>query len=196
MSNLRRGFAALLLIFSSTAFGKQPLEGIQRGDYPVPPDVAITLRLGDGTVHIYGSGDNVIELTAIKKAYTKERLDAIKVEVTVNGDSAAIETTLAPKAQGLSVEDRSGTVDYILLVPQTCSLKSIQVETGEIIIEGIRGGGVNASLTNGRILAKNCFVPTNLTLGRGGVDVGYLWWEEGRSFAVNAQSTNADIHVA
>ncbi|MFL6568732.1 MAG: DUF4097 family beta strand repeat-containing protein [Chthoniobacterales bacterium] len=196
MSNLRRAFAALLLIVSSTAFGKQPLEDIQRADYPVPPNVAITLRLGDGTVHIYGSGDNVIELTAIKKAYTKERLDAIKVNVTVNGQNAAIETTLPPKAQGLGLEDRSGTVDYVLLVPQNCSLKSIEVENGEIILEGIRGDGVNVGLTNGRMLAKNCFAPTNLTLGRGGVDLAYGWWEDGRSFAVNAQSKNGDIHVA
>ncbi|MDQ6859622.1 MAG: DUF4097 domain-containing protein [Verrucomicrobiota bacterium] len=185
----------LSLVAFASAAAKQPLEQIERKDYPVTANVALTLRLADGTVHIYGSDQNVIKLTAIKKAYTQERLDQIKVGVTVNGDAATIETTFPANPGGLSLADRSGTVDYVLLVPQTCTIKLLEVENGEVIVEGLRGDGVNVRLTNGRILAKNCFTTTDLTLARGGVEVAFYWWES-RAFDVKAQSTSGDVHVA
>lgn len=188
-----RLFAVLLALGSALA--KQPLEETMRQDYPVTPNVRLTLRLADGTVHIYGSDEPQIKLTAIKKAYTKERLDAIQVNVTVNGDEAVIDTVLPPKAKGLSTADRSGTVDYTLLVPQTCTLTKVEVENGEIIVEGLRGEGVGASLTNGRIRVVNCFAATDLKLGAGGLDVYYFWWEQ-RSFPVTAESRSGDIRVS
>lgn len=194
MNKMWRSFAALLLISSSTAFSKQPLVEIEQKEVAVPANVTLNVRLAEGTVHVYGADGPVIKLVAIKKAYTKERLERIKVNVKLEGDAAAIETTLPPKETGLSTADRSGTVDYILLVPQTCSIAQLEVETGEIIVEGMRGAGLNVRLTNGRMLVKNCFTATNLSLGRGGMDLGYMWWEEG-SFSLNAQSAIGDLRV-
>jgi DUF4097 and DUF4098 domain-containing protein YvlB len=186
---------ALLVCACSTAAAKQPLEDIVRSTYPVAPNVRLSLRLAEGTVHIYGSDEPAIKVTAIKKAYTQERLDAIQVNVTINGDEAAIETVFPPKPKGLSIADRSGTVDYTLLVPQTCTITKLEVENGEIVVEGIRGEGLSASLTNGRIRAVNCFTSTELTLGAGGLDIYYFWWEQ-RSFPVTAQTRQGDIRVA
>jgi len=186
---------ALLMSTSGSALAKQPLEETITKEYPVTANLRLTLHLTDGTVHIYGSDQNVIKLTAIKKAYTKERLDAIKVDVTVNGDSAVIETVFPPKPTGLSIADRSGTVDYSLLVPQTCTISELTVENGEILVDGISGEGVNVRLTNGRIAARNCFSATNLTLANGGLEILYYWWEQ-RSFDVTAESRNGDIRIA
>src|SRR5437879_551875 len=118
------GLAALFL-FAAIASGKEPLEAVEQKSLAVAGDVQITLHLGAGTVHIYGSDENVIRITAMKKAYTKERLDGIKVEVAVTGDTADITTTFPPKPKGLSIADRSGTVDYMLIVPQSCTLKEV-----------------------------------------------------------------------
>jgi|SRR5947209_12006352 len=185
---------AALFLFALSAAGKEALENIQQNEYPVSPNTTFTLRLGEGTVHVYASNENIVKLTAIKKAYTQERLDGIKVDAQVSPDAVEIVTTFPPKPHGLTTADRSGTVDYILLVPQTCTIKEIAVDDGEVIVEGMRGGGLDVRLTNGRILTKNCFCSTNLTLGRGGIDIGYLWWEP-IAFSVNAQSTNGDVRV-
>jgi type 1 fimbria pilin len=195
MNNARRWGLALLVLACSSTSGKQPLEETIRSTHPVVATARLTLRLTDGTVHIYGSDEPAIQITAIKKAYTQERLAAIQVNVTVEGEDATIDTVLPPKAKGLSTADRSGTVDYTLLVPQTCTLTQVTVENGEIAIEGIRGDGVTASLTNGRIRAVNCFAPTTLRLGAGGLDLGYFWWEQ-RSFPVDVETRNGDIRVA
>ncbi len=145
---MKRWIFALVALACSNAVGKQAFEHIVENTYPVVPNVRLSLRLGDGTVHLYGSEEPAIKVTAIKKAYTKERLDAIQVNVTVNGDEAVIDTVLPPKTPGLSTADRSGTVDYTILVPQTCTITKLEVENGEIIVEGIRGEGLSASLTN------------------------------------------------
>jgi hypothetical protein len=192
---MKRWIFALVALACSNALGKQALEHIEQRTYPVVPNVRLSFRLTDGTVHLYGSDEPAIKITAIKKAYTQERLDAIQVNVTLNGDEAVIDTVMPPKAPGLSTADRSGTVDYTLLVPQTCTITRLEVVNGEIIVEGMRGEGLSASLTNGRIRAVNCFTPTDLSLGSGGLDVYYFWWEQ-RSFPVEIQSRNADIRVA
>jgi hypothetical protein len=190
-----RWIFALLVLVSSSASGKQVLEHIVASTHAVVPNVRLSFRLGDGTVHIYGSDEPALKVTAIKKAYTQERLDAIQVNVTVNGDEAAIETVVPPKAPGLSTADRSGTVDYTVLVPQTCTITRLEVENGEIIVEGIRGEGLSASLTNGRMRAVNCFTPTDLVLRSGGLEIAYFWWEQ-RSFPVSAQTRQGDMRVA
>jgi len=65
----RHRFAPLgmtaLTVFALTAFAKPPLVEIEQKEFAVPPNVALTLRLGDGTVHIYGSNEDVIKLGAI-----------------------------------------------------------------------------------------------------------------------------------
>lgn len=197
MSKVQRALLATLVLFVvGDAFAKQPFEAIERKEIPVAPDIALSVELGDGTVHVYGSNENVIKLLAIKKAYSKERLDAIKVDVSVTAEAALVTTTFPPKPNGLSLADKSGTVDYVLIVPQTCTLKNITVENGEIEIDGLRGGGVDVRLTNGRIVVMNCFAPTNLSLGRGGMDIVYFWWENTAAFPVNATATAGDISVA
>jgi hypothetical protein len=186
---------ALVCLTTGSASAAQVLEEIVRQNYPVTANVSISLRNTDGTVHIYGTDDREIKLVAIKKAYTKERLDGIKVNVTLKDNAAAIETVFPPKPQGLSVADRSGTVDYNLFVPQTCTLSTIELSNGEVIVDGLRGEGVTVRLTNGRMLVRNCFSPTQLALGNGGIEVFYYWWEL-RHFPVSVEATNGDVHLA
>ncbi|MDQ6623082.1 MAG: DUF4097 domain-containing protein [Verrucomicrobiota bacterium] len=195
MNNALGFLCAFLALTSTVAQAAPALEEIVRHDYPVTPRVALSMTLPDGTVHIYGSPKNEIQMTAIKKAYTQRRLDGMKINVNISGDNASIETQILPKPQGLSLADRSGTVDYTLIVPQTCTLAGLEVENGEVIVEGLRGDAVNIRLTSGRITAKNCFSPTQITLGNGAMDLLYYWWEE-RPFSLLAETKNGDIRFA
>lgn len=193
---MKRPLIALVLCLAAgSLFAKPAFEEVERQEYPVNPDVAISIRVPEGTIHVYGSDDNVVHLMAIKKAYTRDRLAAIKVEVHATRERVAVTTMLPPKHNGLSLADRSGTVDYVLFVPQTCTLEWLEVETGEAIVAGLRGASVKARLTTGRILIENCFTPTDVSIGRGGLDVTYGWWEP-KPFTLTARSSAADITVA
>jgi hypothetical protein len=130
-------------------------------------------------VRIYGADITEMKLQAIKKAYTKERLNKIVVNVAARPDAVAIDTAYPPKPKwGLS--DRSGTVDYVIILPWFCDVQRVELGTGELVIEGMRGNEVDARLGTGRMFGHNCFTDLHLALGNGGLDVGYDWWETHR----------------
>lgn len=197
MNELARAAARTLLILlvgTSFATAKPALEELSEKVYAVPPNVSLTVRNTDGTIYIYGWDHAKIKVTARKKAYSAERLKEIAVNVKIDGDHASIDTSFPPKPQGLGVADRSGTVDYIILVPEKCSVTQTELSAGEIILEGLRGGAANARLTNGRITTRNCFAGGELTIQDGALDIYHDWWEP-FTFAVRGSVARGRINV-
>src|SRR3954466_14871986 len=160
----------------SALAGNEVLEEIIERDYPIERTAKFTLKNEDGSVRIYGADISAMKLQAIKKAYTKDRLGRIEVKVGVQPGAVKIDTAYPGKEKwGLS--DRSGTVDYVIILPWFCDVEKIDLGTGELLIEGMRGNEVHAHLGNGRLFGHNCFTHMDLSLGTGGLDVGYDWWE-------------------
>jgi hypothetical protein len=60
--------------------------------YSVAEKANITVRNADGRIQVYGWEENEIKITAFKRAFTKERLDAIEINVEIADDSALIDT--------------------------------------------------------------------------------------------------------
>jgi len=169
--------------------------------YPVSATVTLHVRNGDGRIYIYGSEENEMKVTAVKRAFTKARLDVIAIRVAVTGDTATggdiatIETIIPPLSPGGGLtQDRSGTVEYTIIVPQNCSVAQSDLAKGEILIEGMRGASVNATLGRGRLLARNCFSPTKLSVSEGGMDIFFAWWEE-QPFSLQGEISDGDLRV-
>jgi hypothetical protein len=162
-------------------------ETIER-DYPIEPTSKFTLQNDDGSVRIYGADIAEMKLQAIKKAYSKERLSKIDVAVAVQPGTVAVKTAFPPKPKwGLS--DRSGTVDYVIVLPWFCDVQRVELANGEMLIEGMRGNEVHAHLDTGRLFGHNCFTDLHLSIGTGGVDVAYDWWE---THTITLDTTIAD----
>ena len=183
----------LLVVASGIANGA-PLQEVVQKTFPLSPKTAISIRNTDGTIYIYGSEVPELKVYARKKAYSKERLDGISINVSIDGDKATIDTAYPPKPDGLSLKDRSGTVDYVILVPETCALPQVELVTGEIIISGLRGPTVNARLTTGIIWTLNSFSALDLSVGQGGVGVVYDWWET-MPLALRTELKQGDVTV-
>ncbi|MDQ6655413.1 MAG: DUF4097 domain-containing protein, partial [Verrucomicrobiota bacterium] len=163
--------------------------------YDVPEKVNLTIRNTDGRIYVYGSDDPQIKIKALKRAFSDERAHAIEVRVQVNGDNATIDTIYPPAEEGL-LADRSGTVDYTILVPQYCSLSQVELANGEVLIEGVRGAAINAKVENGKLILRNSFALTQATVGKGSIDLFYGWWEESIPFSVAADVASGDIRLA
>jgi len=169
-------------------------------DYQVDENLALKVHNTDGRIYIYGSDENELKVTAVKRAFTKERLDAIAIHVAVEedngtgGEMATIETSIPTVPNGGVTQDRSGTVDYTILVPQNCSVREADLANGEILLEGLRGSAMNAKVENGRLLARNCFSPTQISVGRGGLDLFYDWWEED-PLSLSAEIADGDLRI-
>lgn len=158
--------------------------------YSVGANPTLTVRNTDGRIFVYGSEAGEIQVKAYKRAFTKERLAQIKANVSLEGDAMTIDTYYPPAPQGL-LADRSGTVEYTILVPENCIAK-VELAQGEVQVHGLRGTGVDVKLTRGLINLKSCYAPMQLSLGTGGVDVSYDWWES-LVFPLQADVGEGDI---
>ena len=125
-----------------------------------------------------------MRVQAIKRAYTRGRLKQIAVNVSIQPDSISINTKFPPKPKW-ALFDRSGTVDYTIVVPATANLARLELGAGEVLLDGMRGQKVHARLGSGRMFAHNCFSNVALTLDRGTLMLAYDWWELGK-FSIQA----------
>ena len=130
----------------------------------------------------------------MKRAFTAERLDQISVSVDAGPNSISIETHFPPKPRW-SLSDRSGTVDYDLVVPQTAAISQLESANGEVLIDGMRGGSVHAHLGNGRLFSHNSFCDLEIAVTSGILTMIYQWWEEA-TFSVNAKLENGNASLA
>ena len=188
------GLVLCLMPFVSCLGAVEVVEEIVEQKYPCDPDATLSVRNTDGSVRIYGADVAEISIEAIKKAYTSERLEKIVVDVKATRKSVAIETIFPPRENGFSLSDRSGTVDYIIIVPQTTKITQLELVNGEVLVDGLRGGSATAHLVNGWLAGHNCFSDLNLRIENGRLDVAYDWWENTK-FSVKLSSVRGNIRA-
>jgi hypothetical protein len=152
--------------------------------YTIPPNTDISIQNGDGAVLVYGSNTDQMQVHATKKAYSRTRLKEIAIDVSVQPASVSINVKLPPKP-AWALFDRSGTVDCTIVLPATASISQLRLVAGEVLVDGMRGPSLHASLGDGRMLAHNCFTKVDLALQRGTLTLLYDWWEHG-TFSVHA----------
>jgi len=184
---------ALALIAAHRAFALEPLEETVEQQYDVAANVSVSVVNTDGSIRVYGAEASKISIQAIKKAYTQERLEGIVVDIKASSDDVTITTTIPPRKNPLS--DRSGTVDYIIVVPQTAKVRQLELTNGELLVEGLRGGSASARLVNGWLAGHNCFGDRALKVETGRLDVAYDWWEN-HEFSVKAFNTRGNIRAS
>ena len=182
--NRLAALAIVSLSFVSCGAGVDPtlVETVEQ-TYPLDSTASISVTNRDGAIRIYGGGDE-LKLQAIKKAYSAERLSKIKINVVARPNTVSITTDYPPQTTwGFS--DRSGTVDYTIVVPETAQLVRVELANGEVAVEGLHGGSVRARLGSGLLFARNCFSNLELTVATGNVSLAYDWWERAQ-FSIDA----------
>ena len=184
--------AALLSSFVGCgSAGHRILEETIEQIYTIEPTANVTVINADGAVFVYGSNTNEMRVQAIKRAYTRERLKQIAVDVSIQPGSVSINTKFRPKPKW-SLSDRSGTVDYTIVIPATANLARLELGAGEVLVDGMRGQNAHAHLGSGRMFAHNCFGNVALRLDRGTLTLAYDWWEPGKlSIKANVERGNA-----
>jgi hypothetical protein len=184
-------FVAYSLSFIGCGPADRILEETVEQSYEIEPTTSISIKNVDGSIEVYGSPARAMTLQAIKRAYSAKRLKQIAVDVSVQPGTVAIETTF-PREPTWGLLDRSGTVDYTIVVPDTASISRLELANGEVSVEDMRGQSVHARLGTGRLFAHNCFSNVNATVGRGILTLAYEWWEPGKfSVQTNIGDGNA-----
>ncbi len=167
-------FALAFVLASPAAQAEDPLHEQTEQFFPLPLDGAITLENTDGSIHVFGWYEPRVRLAVLRNAYTASRLQQIRAETKLAPNSLAVRSVIPP-VHGIFA-DRSGTIDYTLNVPETAHLK-LKLTTGEVTLQGLRGGSASIELTNGRITALNCFARVDASSRNGVMEVFFDWWE-------------------
>lgn len=189
----RIALALTLVLLGSPAFAVELLEEVVEQKYTVDATATLSVANTDGSIRVYGAEAPEITIQAIKKAYTRERLEGIVVDVKATPNSVAITTSFPPRKNTLS--DRSGTVDYIIVVPQTARISALTLTNGEVLVEGLRpGGSATAHLVNGWLAGHNCFADLDLTVENGRLDLAFDWWES-HKFRAKAANIRGNLRV-
>ena len=187
-------FLALLLNGCGSA-GHRVLEEIVEKVYTIEPNANVSIENRDGAILVYGSDANEVRVRSLKRAYSKERLNQIAVDISTKPGGVSIVTKLPPQPRW-AFSDRSGAVDLTVVVPATASISVLDLHAGEVFLESMRGSEVRARLNDGRIFARNCLTNLELTMNRGTLTLGYDWWEQKRfSAQVNVGQGNAWVFL-
>ena len=195
MSSGRKIFAtafAAVITALAPANAVEVLEETIEQKYELDPDATLSISNTDGSIQVYAAESSEIFIKATRKAYTAERLKGIVVDVQATRKTVAISTTFPPRKNALS--DASGTVDYIVIVPQAIKITRLELENGEVTVEGLRGGSAKARVTNGWITGQDCFADLDLSTETGRLDVVYGWWES-HKFTVKGSSVGGIVRA-
>jgi DUF4097 and DUF4098 domain-containing protein YvlB len=161
--------------------------------YALAPAAKVSIRNDDGSIQIYGADIAEMKMQATKRAYNRERLAKISVDVSTQPGHLFIDTRYPPKPKwGWS--DRSGTVDYVIILPWTCDISRLELGNGEVLVDGMRGDNVHVTMGSGRLFGHNCFTDLYVAVAEGGLDISYDWWET-RRFSVDAQIVNGNARA-
>lgn len=191
---MKMSILAIALLGTTVAAVAAPiLEYTVTSTVSLNSNATISIHNDDGAIWIYGADVREAKIQAIKKAYTQERLDQIKIDISATPERLSIDTKYPPRSKW-TLRDRSGTVDYVLIVPWTCQIARAELDNGEFLVEGMREAAVHARLGNGRMFIHNCFAEIHAEVANGGLDVGYDWWEE-RPFSLDGKIVNGNVHA-
>ena len=171
------------------------LEEVVEKIYTVEPNATISIHNRDGAVLVYGGEPNELRVQSIKKAYSRERLNQIAIDVSIKSGAVSVSTKF-PTQPKWGLSDRSGTVDYTLVVPETASISALELNAGEVLLDSMRGPEVRARLDDGRIFTRNCFTNLDFAMKRGTLTLTYDWWEPKKfSMQVHVGQGNAWVFL-
>jgi hypothetical protein len=187
--------ALLLLLDGCGSADNRVLEEVSEKVYKVEPDANISIHNQDGAVLVYGSEVNEVRVRSLKRAYSRERLNQIAIDVSTHPGALSVTARVPPRPRW-AFGDYSGTVDCTITVPATATISALDLNAGEVFIDSMRGPKVHARLNDGRIVARNCFTNLDLTMNRGTLTLGYDWWEQQKFSAhVNVRQGNAWVFL-
>jgi DUF4097 and DUF4098 domain-containing protein YvlB len=113
--------------------------------YPLQPGARLELDNRNGSIEIVGWDRNTIDVSGTKFASTTDRLQQVKINVSVSGNNALIATEW-PKDSWHG----SYGAKYMIRVPRRTTLTRAQTTNGSVSVEDAEGGG-HVTSTNGRI---------------------------------------------
>ena len=162
--------------------------------YKINPNASLRIDNPRGSVTIGGTDGSDVQLRAVKSASSAAQLKDITVNLTAEPGDILIKTAfLRQKNQPFFAGGWS--VDYTLLVPRSARIARLDVDDGNVSIEGIQNADVRANVVNGRLEVRNCCGDLKVSVANGALDLTYQRCE-GPYFSADAQVLNGNARLS
>lgn len=178
---------------SKTENGSPGNEVIEQ-TYKVEPNASVRIANARGSVTIRGTDASEVQMRAVKSASTAAQLNDISMNVTAEPGDVSIKTTLL-RQKKMPLFANTSAVDYTLCVPRTARIARLDVDDGNVSIEGIENADVRANVVNGNLEIRNCCGDLKVAVANGALNLVYRRCE-GPYFSADAQVLNGDAHIS
>lgn len=189
----------LALGFTSSfpAHSAQELREEVHRTFPLAADGRISLENISGTVKITAWDRNEVQLDAVKRAGTRERLDEAKIGIVSDTNSLDLSTEYPERNYRFDKDDRGSniaSVDYTLTVPRGARLDGIEMVSGDLLIEGLTGD-VKASLVSGNATARGLSGEARLSTVSGRLDATFNRLDASKAISLGSVSGSVTMTI-
>lgn len=183
---------------TSTSTQQEELRETFERSYPLAPGGHVSLDNYTGTVQVTTWDRPEVKVSAVKRAYSPERMAEVKIEVTPDASGLSIVSRYARQNLRWSDSERerfdnSARVDYTLTVPRAARLDKFELHNGEISLDGLAGDVVVSTL-NGGVKAHLLTGDVKVSTLNGRIEAEFGEMGEGQK--VSLSSLNGQIVVS
>lgn len=166
--------------------------------YPLSATGRVSLENLNGGVQIKVWDSASVQVDAIKKAYRRERLNEARIEVNSSEENIRIRTEYPNENQtfrgGEGRYDNPAIVEYVVTVPRTAMLESIELVNGSLEVDGVEGN-VKASSINGRLTARGLSGEARLSTVNGPLHATFTRLDESKPITLSSVNGNLTIVI-
>ncbi|MCM3869470.1 MAG: hypothetical protein ND895_02065 [Pyrinomonadaceae bacterium] len=167
--------------------------------YPLSANGRLSLENLNGSVHIAVWDRDEVQVSAVKRAYKRERLNEAKIEVSASADAIRIKTTYPDWNQNFTDEPKGrynnpAQVDYTVTVPRNARLESVDLVNGSLDVDGVEGD-VKASSINGRVTARGLAGVAKLSTVNGNLEASFTKLSEAKPIALGSVNGNVTLII-
>lgn len=172
--------AVLALLATGLARAQELTEEFHHS-YTLAASGSVRVKNINGGIHITAWDQNEVKVDAVKRAWSKEKLDEAKIVVESDPNSIYVWTQYPEENQnwhsdcgdsGSRCRNNPASVEYTLTVPRNARLDRISDINGGIEISGVRGE-VSANSVNGRVRVNGLSAAANVSTVNGSVEAAF-----------------------
>ena len=171
----------LALLATGVARAQEVTEEFHQ-QYPMSANGSVTLKNVNGWVKISAWDQNTVKVDAVKRAWSKTRLDEARIIVEPEADSIYIRTAYPDREEnecwGRNMSNaqrddcRSAEVNYTVMVPRNAKLEHIASVNGSVEVTGVKGRA-NIEAVNGKVTVTNLSEDSEVSSVNGTVEASF-----------------------
>ncbi len=167
--------------------------------YPFSANGRIVLENLNGGVKINVWDRGEVQVTAVKRAYNRERLSQAQIDIVATTDALRIKTRYPDSNQSFYNDEKGrynnpAIVDYTLTVPRQARLESVDLINGPLDVAGVEGD-VRCSSINGRVTAKGLMGSAKLSTVNGSLEAVFTKLSEAKAISLNSVNGSVSLMI-